>query len=106
MSDHFQDFEQHSKLLLAHMPHLLTIELLDWPVQAPQKFQTGLGDVRDDHPPVASLAAAHHQPAPLQAIQQASDVWIAVDHALRNLAASTPPPARTPQDPQSIELRR
>src|SRR5438445_13485892 len=86
-SCHFQQLDQRFQSLIAQVSQDFPVELLDWPVQPFQQFESRWRDARYDHSPVLFLPSTLHQTATLEPVDQASDVRVAINHSFGDLAA-------------------
>src|SRR5579862_3184615 len=77
---------QYTKPFLAQVPQLLAVHFLDRFIEAAQECKSFGGDPGHYHSTIFGFAAARNQGSFFQAIQEPGDVWIAGDHAVRNLA--------------------
>src|SRR5712692_8090864 len=82
------------------------MELLNRTVQSFERFQARRRDASRNDPPIFLFAASSHQSAAFQAIDQAGDVGVTIDHALADLAAGQPFRPRTAEDAQRVVLGR
>lgn len=89
----------------AEMSELSPMCLLYRNIEAIQHPQAILSDPGHHHPPVMRFTRTRNQFAPLESIQQARDIRIMSDHAIRNLPARQPFPSAA-EDAQNVVLGR
>lgn len=81
------------------------MELFDRPVHSTEQLQAGGRDEGLDNPAIILIPSPRDQPAALEAVQQASYIRIATDHAITYVTAWQSFRSTAPKDPQRVVLR-
>src|SRR5664279_3356289 len=100
-----EQFNQLLHLRLGKIPYQRSTDFLDGFVQLLQQFEACVSDRGGDNPTITLAAFASNEAHFVETIEQASDIWIPRNHALRNGAARQtilPCPAK---DAQHVILR-
>jgi len=81
------------------------MKLFNRAVHSSKQLQAGRRDERLDNPAIILIPSPRDQPAALEAVQQASYIRVAADHAIAYLAARQSGGSAATEDPQRVVLR-
>lgn len=81
------------------------MKLFNKPVHSSKQLQAGRRDERLDNPAIILIPSPRDQPAALEAVQQASCIRVAADHAIAYLVARQSGGPAATKNPQRIVLR-
>jgi len=87
------------------MTELLFVQIVYRLIELLQQFQAFRGDARLDDAPIVFLALARDPSVFLHAVEQASHVGVAGNHALSDAAAKDSVRLRAAEDAQDVVLR-